>query len=113
MRWTSAAVCGMLCDLERRKDRYGIFLQAVQWRNLPDRKPRQANARIHQGTYELAAASEKLEKSLTPEQSDLFYAMKNAKAEVETLLQAEAYRMGFIDGLEMKKDIETNGNAAD
>ena len=36
--------------------------------------------------HELAAASEKLEKSLTPEQSDLFYAMKNAKAEVETLL---------------------------
>ena len=63
--------------------------------------------------HELAAASEKLEKSLTPEQSDLFYAMKNAKAEVETLLQAEAYRMGFIGGLEMKKDIETNGKAAD
>ena len=63
--------------------------------------------------HELAAASEKLEKSLTPEQLDLFCAMKNARADVETLLQAEAYRMGFIDGLEMKKDIETNGKAAD
>lgn len=46
MRWTSAAVCGMLCDLERRKDRYGIFLQAVQRRNLPDPQI------IEQATYE-------------------------------------------------------------
>ena len=29
--------------------------------------------------HELAAASEKLEKSLTPEQSDLFYAIKTPK----------------------------------
>ena len=54
-----------------------------------------------------------MEKALTPEQLDLFCAMKNARAEVETILQAEAYRMGFIDGLEIKKDMETNEKAAD
>ena len=49
----------------------------------------------------------------TPEYTKALHELAAASEKVETLLQAEAYRMGFIDGLEMKKDIETNGKAAD
>lgn len=63
--------------------------------------------------HEAAAASEKLEKALTPEQMDLLYSMKDAKSEVETLLQSEAYRLGFMDGMAMKQEIQTDEKAAD
>jgi len=43
----------------------------------------------------------------------LLQQLNDAKADIDTLLQAEAYRLGFMDGMEMKQDTETIGTAAD
>lgn len=70
-------------------------------------------AEYNDAIRKLSIASDRLESTLSDEQKELLQQFNDAKADIDTLLQAEAYRLGFMDGMEMKQDTETIGTAAD
>ena len=70
-------------------------------------------AEYNDAIRKLRIASDRLESTLSDEQKELLQQFNDAKADIDTLLQAEAYRLGFMDGMEMKQDTETTGTAAD
>ena len=63
--------------------------------------------------HQVTVASLDLEKTLTPEQLRLFHRLSDAKSDMDMLLQSEAYRLGFMDGMAMKQEIQTDEKAAD
>lgn len=113
MCWTYGRRCGMLCDLERRRDQYGIFKRLYTGEICPIESVVRDTAEYNDAIHKLNMAADSLERTLSDTQKELLQQLNDAKADIDTLLQAEAYRLGFMDGMEMKQDTETIGTAAD
>lgn len=61
-------------------------------------------AEYNDAIHKLNMAADSLERTLSDTQKELLQQLNDAKADIDTLLQAEAYRLGFMNGMEMKQD---------